>query len=92
MLLIIVILLLAAYLAVRFALALRGPPPRMPDALWDDDIPIAPDHPLVPPAIHSAVAPHWAPESQLYRIQTKTNIEWYLFDEDDELIDVFWLE
>lgn len=63
-----------------------------PDNLWDDDVPISPDHPLVPEAIRQAVEADRAVGDSLHRVQTEDGIEWWLFDLEGELIEAYWLE
>lgn len=65
---------------------------RPPDDLWIDEIPIPPDHPLVPDPIRGAVEPWCAAGCHLHRTQTRTGIEWWLLDSDGELVNAFWLE
>ena len=66
--------------------------PRPADDLWDDDTPIPPDHPLVPEQVREEAAIWRDDGGLLYRVQTRSGIEWQLRDAEDRLMALLPLE
>jgi len=64
---------------------------REPDDSWPDEQPIPLTHPLVPKDIRRAVEAFSAPFAHLHRVQTDDGIEWWLMDDDGNLLESFWL-
>lgn len=59
---------------------------------WPEEQPIPLKHPLVPDAIRQEVAQFADRAGHLHRVPTECAIEWWLFDHDGELLEVFWIE
>lgn len=60
---------------------------------WPEDQPIPLSHPLVPEQIRQVIQRRFEGEEfVLHRVPTSINIEWWLFDQDGELLEAFWLE
>ena len=64
---------------------------REPDDSWPDEHPIPLTHPLVPEDIRRAVEAFSAPFAHLHRVQTDDGIEWWLMDDDGNLLESFRL-
>lgn len=74
---------------IEFLFGVRVAENRQPDNLWNDEIPIPPDHSLVPATIRGAAAPWLAKGCMLHRAQqTDDGVEWWLIDLDGELVEV----
>ncbi len=69
-----------------------GVPAHQPDEPWPENIPIPPQHPLVPAAIRDTVARIAQADDTLHRVQTDRGIEWWLLDADGELVEAFYLD
>ncbi|WP_367154207.1 hypothetical protein [Methylomonas sp. HYX-M1] len=59
---------------------------------WPEETPIPLWHPLVPDDIRLAVGQFADQAGNLHRVPTGRVIEWWLFDLDGELLEIFWLE
>jgi len=64
------------------------------DALagWDEEVPVPLDHPALPEGIRRAVLAMWRPTDNLHRVPCTMGVEWWLIDEDGELVEGFWQE
>lgn len=69
----------------------HGRTARERDNLWPDERPISLMHPLVPEQIRLAIVGSDASTANLHRVQTAAGIEWWLLDDDGNLLDSFWL-
>ncbi|HIJ23745.1 MAG: hypothetical protein HON68_11020 [Gammaproteobacteria bacterium] len=58
---------------------------------WPEEQPIPLDHPLVPEEIRVAVMEYLSLGDQLHRVPTDSGVEWWLLDDEGELIDAFWV-
>jgi hypothetical protein len=56
---------------------------------WSSQQPIPIDHPQVPNAIRNALS-RTAETNRLYRVVTPSIVEWWLLDNDGELLNIFW--